>query len=148
MDQQVKTSSKVPLFNREDYEFWSVRMRIHLMYIGLEFWLSVETRYIYPKYPPIGLEEIKKIGCNAKDVNAILDRLARIDFSKVMHCKTTKDIWDKLDTIYEGDIKVKRAKLHNFKTQFESLKLKEEENISKYFERIDEIVNAIQGLGA
>ena len=26
--------------------------------------------------------------------------------------------------------------------------MKEEENISEYFERIDEIVNAIQGLGA
>ena len=39
-------------------------------------------------------------------------------------------------------------KLHTFKTQFESLKVKEEENISEYFERIDEIVNAIQGLGA
>ena len=65
-----------------------------------------------------------------------------------MHCKTVKEIWDKLQTIYEGDIKVKRAKLQTFKTQFESLKMKEEENISEYFERIDEIVNAIQGLGA
>ena len=43
---------------------------------------------------------------------------------------------------------VKRAKIHNFKTQFESIKMKEEEKISEYFERIDEIVNAIQWLGA
>ena len=45
-------------------------------------------------------------------------------------------------------MKVKRAKIQDFKTQFESLKMKEEENISECFERIEEIVNAIQGLGA
>ena len=36
-----------------------------------------------------------------------------------------------MSTIYEGDTKVKMAKLHTFKTQFESLKIKEEENISE-----------------
>ena len=65
-----------------------------------------------------------------------------------MHCNTTKGIWDKSQIIYEGDTKVKRAKLQTFKAQFESLKMKEEENISYYFERINKIVNAIQGLGA
>ena len=74
--------------------------------------------------------------------------LGKTVFAKVMHCKTTKEIWNKLRIIYEGNTKVKRAELQIFKAQFESLKMKEEENISEYFERIDEIVNAIQGLGA
>ena len=125
MDQQVKTSSKVPIFNGDDHDFWSVRMRIHSMSIGLDVWMSVEIGYIYPKSPPTNLEGIKQFGNNSKVVNAILARLARTGFSKVMHCKTTKEIWDKLQTIYDGDIKVKRAKLHIFKTQFESLKKKE-----------------------
>ena len=110
--------------------------------------MSIQTGYIYTKFPPTDLEGIKQFGYNAKVVNAILARLARIVFAKVMHCKTTKEIYDKLHTIYEGDTKVKRDKLQTFKTQFQSLKMKEEENISEYFERIDEIVNAIQGLGA
>ena len=110
--------------------------------------MFVETGYIYPKSPPTDLEGIKQFGYNAKVVNAILVGLDRRVFSKLMHWKTTKEIWDKLQTIYEGDTKVKRAKLQTFKTQFESLKMKEEENISEYFERIDEIVKAIQGLGA
>ena len=42
----------------------------------------------------------------------------------------------------------KKGQTQTFKTQFESLIVKEEENISEYFERIDEIVNAIQGLEA
>ena len=52
-----------------------------------------------------------------------------------------------MKTIYAGDSKVRRAKHQTLKAQFEGLKMKEEENISKYFERIDEIVNAIRGLG-
>ena len=84
-----------------------------------------KTGYIYPKSPPTDLEGIKQFGYNAKVVNAILAGLARTIFAKVMHCKTTKEIWDKLHTIYEGDIKVKKAKLQTFKTQFESLKMKE-----------------------
>ena len=50
MDQQGKMTSKVALFNGEDYTFWSVRMRSHLMSIGLE----VETGYIYSKSVEIG----------------------------------------------------------------------------------------------
>ena len=118
------------------------------MFIGLQVWMFVQTRYIYPKSPPTNLEGIKQFGYNAKVVNAILVGLGRAVFSKVMHCKTAKEIQDKLQTIYEGDIKVKRAKLQTFKAQFESLKLKEEENVSKYFERIDEVINAIQGVGS
>ena len=102
---------------------------------------------VYPKSPPIDIKGIKQFGYNVKVVGAILVGLGRTIFSKVMHCKTTKEIWDKLQTIYEGDTKVKRAKLQTFKTQFEILKMKEEENISEYFERINEIVNAIQGIG-
>ena len=72
MDQQGKMTSKLPLFNGEDYAFWNVRMRSHLMYIWLSDWLSVETGYTYPKSPPMDLEGIKRFGCNAKVVNEIL----------------------------------------------------------------------------
>jgi hypothetical protein len=64
-----------------------------------------------------------------------------------MHCKSTKEIWDKLQNIYEGDSKFKAAKLQNYRGQFQQLKMKEDENIVAYFLRVDEIVNAIIGLG-
>jgi hypothetical protein len=64
-----------------------------------------------------------------------------------MHCKSTKEIWDKLKFIYEGDRKVKKAKLQTYITQFENLKMKEEENIAEYLQRVDEVVNSIRALG-
>ncbi|XP_059067536.1 uncharacterized protein LOC131858341 [Cryptomeria japonica] len=62
-----------------------------------------------------------------------------------MHCTSAKEIWDKFQRIYEADVKV--AKLQNFQGWFEGLKMKEEEKILDYLQRVDEIVNAIRGIG-
>jgi hypothetical protein len=52
-----------------------------------------------------------------------------------------------LEVVYEGDDKVKEAKLQTYRTQFENLKMKEEENIVEYFHRVDEVVNSIKVVG-
>jgi hypothetical protein len=68
-------------------------------------------------------------------------------FTKVAHCKSAKEIWDKLQNIYEGDSKFKATKLQTYRGQFEQLKMKEDENIVAYILRVDETINAIIGLG-
>jgi hypothetical protein len=67
--------------------------------------------------------------------------------SKLSIVTLTKDIWDKLQNVYEGDSKVKEEKLQTYKVQFEKLKMKEDENIVAYFLRVDETMNAIIGMG-
>jgi hypothetical protein len=47
-----------------------------------------------------------------------------------MHCIFTKEIWDKIQNIYEGDAKVKKTNLQTYIGQFEQLKMKEDENIA------------------
>ena len=59
----------------------------------------------------------------------------------------TKKASDKLKIIYEGDSDVKESKLQIYMGQFESLKMKEEENIGEYLLRVDEVVNAIRVFG-
>ena len=54
---------------------------------------------------------------------AILGGLAGSEFVKVMQCESTKELWDKLKNIYEGDAKVKNDKLESFRSQFESLNM-------------------------
>jgi hypothetical protein len=76
-----------------------------------------------------------------------LNGLSDMVFTKVTHCKSAKEIWDKLQNIYEGYSKVKAAKLQTYRGQFEQLKMKEDEDIASYFLRVDETVNAIIGLG-
>jgi hypothetical protein len=69
------------------------------------------------------------------------------DKNQSSNSKSAKEIWEKLRNIYEGDSKVKAAKLQTYRGQFEQLKMKKDEDITSYFLRVDETVNAIIGLG-
>jgi hypothetical protein len=44
-------------------------------------------------------------------------------YVKFMHCSSVKDIWDKLQNVYEGDEKFKVAKLQTYRGRFEQLKM-------------------------
>jgi hypothetical protein len=51
---------------------------------------------------------------NSKATNALLNGLGELVFTKVAHCKSAKEIWEKLQNIYEGDSKVKSTKLQTY----------------------------------
>jgi len=63
-----------------------------------------------------------------------------------MDCITSKAIWVKTRSSYEGDIKVKKDKIQGFRMKFESLNICDDEYIAKYFLIVDEVVNTIRGL--
>ena len=122
-------------------------MKCYLMSLGWKVWDAIVKEYKIDDQAPTYLEELGQYEGNAKALNAILSGLTDSVFTKVMRCKTAKQAWDKLKIIYEGESKVKESKLQTYKGQFESLKTKEEENIGEYLLRVDEVVNAIRGLG-
>jgi predicted AlkP superfamily phosphohydrolase/phosphomutase len=122
-------------------------MKIYLISIGLEVWTLFEKGYGVPKVTPTEAEDKKKFWEHAKALNTLQAGLNKKILAKVLKYQNEKQLWDKLETIYVGDSKVKRAKLHNLKVQYQGLKMKDEENISDYFESVDNIVNAIRGLG-
>jgi hypothetical protein len=106
----------------------------------------VETSYVKTIVLDNKDENIEFI-FNAKDMNAILSGLAETKFVKVMHLETAKEMWDKLISSYEGNEKVKDAKLQTYRVQFEYLNMKEDETVGKYFLRVEELVNAMKELG-
>jgi hypothetical protein len=99
------------------------------MSIGLEVWTLVENGYDVPKSMPIEAEDMKNIWEHAKSLNRLQDGLSKKILAKVLNCNNTKQLWNKLETIYAGDTKVKRDKLQTLKVQYEGLKMKYEENI-------------------
>ena len=123
MDQQEGMSSKIaPLFKEDDYAFWIIRMRGYLMALGCDIYQSLAINYDIQSSPPLDTNVKKLTNYNARAINAILGGLTNSTFAKVMHCKTMKDIWDKLQLIYEGDTKVNQAKIQTHRGQFENLK--------------------------
>ena len=80
-------------------------------------------------------------------MNSILSGLAEAKFVKVMHIESTKETWDKLISSYEGNEKVKYVELHTYRLKFEQIKMNEDETVSKYLLRVEEMMNAMKGLG-
>jgi hypothetical protein len=140
------SASKPPLFDGANLAFWKIRMRTYLMALGADVWDVVETGY--RKHVVLASKDDKlEFSFNAKGMNAILNGLTEAEFVKVMHLETTKAMWDKLISSYEGNEKVKDAKLQTYRLKFEQLKMNEDETISKYFLRVEELVNSMKGLG-
>lgn len=92
------------------------------------------------------MKERTKFWNHVKSLNTLQSSLNKKVLAKVLNCKNAKDLWQKLETIYARDSKVKKAKLQTLRVQYEGLKMKEDENITEYLERVDEVVNVIRGL--
>ena len=98
------------------------------MALGVDVWDVVETGYIKP-IVLASKDDKLEFSFNAKGMNAILNGLVEAEFVKVMHLQTTKEMWDKLISNYEGNEKVKDAKLQTFRLKYEQLKMKQLESI-------------------
>jgi hypothetical protein len=140
-------TNEIPQCDGQKYAFWSIRMKKYIHAQGFQVLQSIVDGYTTPAVPPTNDKAVKLGENNSKAKNALLNGLSDIVFTKFAHCKSAKDIWDKLRNIYEGDTKVKATKLQNYRGQFEQQKMKEDENIATYFLRVYEIVNEMIGLG-
>jgi hypothetical protein len=116
------------------------------MVLGANVWDVVEPGYTKLVVLASKYDKIEFI-FNAKAMNAILSGLDEAEFVKVMHLESAKEMWDKLISSCEGNEKVKGAKLQTYRLKFEQLKMNEDETVSKYFFRVEEILNAMKGLG-
>jgi hypothetical protein len=121
-------------------------MRTYIIALGVDVWDVVETGYTKPVVLASKDDKLE-FSFNAKAMNAILSELAEAEFVKVMQLDSTKEMWDKLISSYEGNEKVKDAKLHTYRLKFEQIKMNEDETVNKYFLKVEDIMNAMKGLG-
>ena len=112
------SANKVPLFDGTNFSFWKVRMRTYIMSSGVDVWDVVDTGYV--NLVVLSSKDDKlEFRFNAKALNTILSGLTEAKVVKVMHLESAKEMWDKLISSYEGNEKVKDAKLHTYSLKFE-----------------------------
>jgi hypothetical protein len=86
-------------------------MKTYLMAHRFDIWIVVENGYMSLATPPVDTTRKRLSDNNSKAKNVILCGLAELVFFKFMHYCSSKEMWDKLYKIYEGDDKVKKEKL-------------------------------------
>jgi hypothetical protein len=97
-------------------------MKAYIQAQGFQVWQSIVDGYTTPTVPPTNEKAVKLGENNFKAINALLNGLNDTIFTKVAHCKSAKEILDKLRNIYEGYSKVKTSKLQTYRGQFRTTK--------------------------
>eukprot|EP00253_Pinus_taeda_P031821 PITA_31821 len=141
-----EASRRPPLFDGTNFGFWKKRMTYYLMSLGPEVWHFVQNEYKTTTTLPTDQDKRKAYIANAKAMNSVTSGIIDSEFTKIMHCTSAKEMWEKLVSLYDGDSKVKKAKLQTHRRQFESLRMEDEENIAAYLLRVAEVVNSLKGL--
>lgn len=68
-------------------------------------------------------------------------------FPKIMDCSKTKETWDILQEEFQDSAKVKTIKFQIFRTEFESIKMKDSESLKDYYSKIMELLNQLKIYG-
>jgi hypothetical protein len=86
----------IPHFDGQNYSFWSIRMKAYIQAQGFQVWKSIVDGYTALAVPPTNDKAVKLGENNFKAINSLLNGLSDTIFTKVAHCKSAKEIWDKL----------------------------------------------------
>lgn len=76
-----------------------------------------------------------------------MSALSYFQMTNVMDLETTHEISVKLETFREGDSHVKVAKLQSLKGKYENLKMGEDENITSFMQKVNELLCEIRCVG-
>ena len=130
------TQFRCPMLKSTNYTVWAIHMKTILRANGL--WEMIE--------PKGNTEPDEK-----KDMTAtayLFQGLPEDMILQVASCKSSKEIWDALKTRHVGVDRVQKARLQTLKTEFEMLKMKEEDTIDSFAARLNSIVTRASGLGS
>jgi hypothetical protein len=119
MERNNMYKNGIQWFDGKKYALCRRRLKTYVQAQRFEFWKSIVDGYKEPTIPPTNDNRTKLSLNNSKVKSSLMNGLCDSVYIKVMHCSSAKYIWEKLHNIYDGDAKVKEARLQTYKDQFE-----------------------------
>ena len=112
-------------------------------------WDAVEVGWTRPEAAKSTWDKAAHAASNAnsKALNAIFFGVPLDEFHRISHITVAKEAWQILETMYEGTKKVKDTKLQMLATQFEELKMSEDESFDSFYSKLNEVVIGKFNLG-
>ncbi|XP_020410816.1 uncharacterized protein LOC109946681 [Prunus persica] len=147
-----------PVFNGENYEFWSIRIKTILKSHGL--WDLVENGFDTsdPKKGKEKEEGFKAAGVEKSTMAEILMKDARAlgliqsavsnqIFPRIVNEETSKGAWDILKQEFRGDKQVRSVKLQGLRREFKYTSMKDSEPLSVYTAKLFDLINQMKSYG-
>ena len=124
-------------------------MRPFLCSIEDTVWDAVEVGQTRPEAAKSTWDKaaLAAANANSKALNAIFCGVSPDEFHRISHITVAKEAWEILETTYEGTKKVKDTKLQMLTTQFEELKMSEDESFDSFYSKLNEVVVSKFNLG-
>ena len=124
-------------------------MRAFLCSIDEAIWDAVEISWTKPEVAKSTWDKaaLAASNANSKALNAIFCGVSPDEFHRISHITVAKEAWQILETTYEGTMKVKDTKLQMLTTQFEELRISEDESFDSFYSKLNEVVNGKFNLG-
>ena len=133
-----------PLFDGTNYVYWKVRMRAFFQSLDEKVWHAMEIGWTKPKEAPADQDDakIKTVNFNNKALNTLFCAITNEEFKKISSSETAKEAWTILQTTYEWTKAIKDSKLQKLTTNFEEIKIKEDESCDEFYAKLKDIVNS------
>jgi hypothetical protein len=142
---------KPPMFDGEDYNMWSDKMRHHLTSLHTSIWDVVEIGVQVPSpgdedYDSDEVAQIRHF--NSQATTILLASQSREEYNKVQGLKSAKEIWDVLKTAHEGDEVTKITKRETIEGELGRFRLNQGEDPQAIYNRLKTLVNQVRNLGS
>lgn len=84
---------------------------------------------------------------NVKDKNILVCGSGPNEYNRISNCSTAKQIWDSLTNAHERTSQVKRFTVSMLFTEYETLKMKDNEQLQDMITRLATVINELTSLG-
>jgi hypothetical protein len=139
------------VFEGEDYNMWSDKIRHHLTSLHASIWDIVKFRAQVPSVRDEGYDsdEVTQIRhFNSQATTILLASLSQEEYNKVQGLKSTKEIWDVLKTAHEGDEVTKITKRETIEGELDRFMLNQGDEPQAMYNRLKTLVNQVRNLGS
>ena len=144
----IKVSAGCPSFDGTDYPYWKNKMRMHLEAIDNDLWYVVENGVpsVSPSLNATDVKRFKQLDSQAK--NIICGHLSKGQYGRVSALENAKLIWDRLSKVNEGVSTQCDSRVDVLRNLFNRFKRLDNENVQQTFDRLTDVSNELQALGA
>ncbi|XP_017974472.1 PREDICTED: uncharacterized protein LOC108661553 [Theobroma cacao] len=136
------------VFNGENYPIWVVKMKAYLH--AFDLWDVIEVGEKLPilsqANPTIAQlkQHSEDVAKRFKVLSCIHSTISDSIFTRIMACESPKEAWDKLKEDFQGSDRMWQIQILNLLKEFDILKMREDESIKKYSDKILKLVNQLR----
>ncbi|XP_020269354.1 keratin, type I cytoskeletal 9-like [Asparagus officinalis] len=128
-------SLQYPMLSRDNYASWAIKMKVYMK--AQDVWDAIE--------PAAGASvEHRK---DQMALAAIYQGIPEETLMVIAEKQTAKEAWETLKTMHLGADRVRNAKVQTLKSEFELLRMKENDNVDDFSTKLTGVVNKIRALG-